>query len=144
MTMGSLGWGSSQARPPPSDGCRGAARSSTRARWESTFASLESVAISLDSHATSAKRIHQQPRRMFAYDTLMLCFLLCAMLAPQADNLSARPRLITGAISNTATRRYRKGPLRFGEREGWTVSKTAPYHGQDFEYRTSSHRSTGV
>ena len=37
------------------------------------------------------------------------------MLAPQADNLSV---LI--------------------------FSKTAPYHGQDFEYRTSSHRSTGV
>ena len=43
---------------------------------------------------------------MFAYDTPMLWFLLCAMLAPQADNLSV---LI--------------------------FSKTAPYHGRDFEYR---------
>jgi len=43
---------------------------------------------------------------MFAYDTPMLCFLLCAMLEPQADDLSV---LI--------------------------FSKTAPYHGRDFEYR---------
>ncbi|GMR22714.1 MAG: hypothetical protein BMS9Abin37_1082 [Acidobacteriota bacterium] len=43
---------------------------------------------------------------MFAYDTRMLWFLLCAMLAPPTESLSV---LI--------------------------YSKTAPYHGRDFEYR---------